>query len=478
MHFERTLFLLLIGFALTMATCLPNIATSAAFAAENDVANGESKSIDQWLESGHIGSGDWQIINGQLAVDSLDGLATVFFGQPEWQNYEITVTATFDEVKNPSRWLAIAFRAGENGTVPWSQFPVRFKSKSGSGTELAVLTPKGWKVLSQGKAAEDRKLGQPFTMRLVVRGTEAQGYLDGKQTVRSPFCLDRERGQVGLAVSEAKARFADLKIRRLPDTQPLSEKPVQSCEIVAHRGFSNLAPENTIVSGREAVRIGASGSECDLYATKDGHLVLMHDRMVNRTTDGEGKIVELTYDQVKKLDAGSWKDPKFAGEPVPTLEAYLAAMKDSGCVPVLEIKMTGISEKIIDAVRKADMVDQVAVLAFNTNVVREIRQLEPRIPCAWLAHKKLEGTAAQQADWIAEEAKKYDTDLVNLYYPMVSASIIEELHQRGIGVWVWTVNDPQIMETLMRWGIDSITTDRPDLAIEILKKHGEKVKGK
>jgi hypothetical protein len=101
---------------------------------------------------------------------------------------------------------------------------------------------------------------------------------------------------------------------------------------------------------------------------------------------------------------------------VPTLEEHLRALKGSGCMPVIEIKMDGISDKVIQTVRDLDMVDQVAVIAFSGDVVREVRSLEPRIPCAWLCSEPLTGTPATRADWIADQAKQYGTDMVDLNY--------------------------------------------------------------
>jgi glycerophosphoryl diester phosphodiesterase len=103
-------------------------------------------------------------------------------------------------------------------------------------------------------------------------------------------------------------------------------------------------------------------------------------------------------------------------------------------------------------------------------VVKEIRALEPRLPCAWLSGEKLKGSPIQRAAWIASRAKRCNTNIVDLNYNMLSAEVLAELKKRGLIVWTWTVNDPVIMEGLMRWGIQSITTDRPDLAAKLSKR--------
>ena len=129
--------------------------------------------------------------------------------------------------------------------------------------------------------------------------------------------------------------------------------------------------------------------------------------------------------------------------------------------------MEGISKRVVETVRSTGMLGEAAVIAFNSNVVREVRALEPRLPCAWLSGEKLKGSPIEKADWIANKARQCNTNMVDLNYNMLSAEVIAELKKRGLVVWTWTVNDPVIIDGLMRWGIHSITTDRPDLAAKL-----------
>ena len=125
--------------------------------------------------------------------------------------------------------------------------------------------------------------------------------------------------------------------------------------------------------------------------------------------------------------------------------------------------MEGISKQVVDDVRTLNMVDQVAVIAFSENVVREIRELEPRITCAWLCSKTLAGTPAEQADWLEARACACRAKLLDLNFNMLFPELIVELKSRGLGVWTWTVNEAVVMRALRQWGVDSITTDRPNL---------------
>jgi len=414
----------------------------------------------------------WRTLQGQWAVQDrgLVGQGTeayILVGDEAWQNYEIEVTATFLSVRDDARWWSVLFRAACDGAPPWMQVPVRFRSTQRNGTEFAVRTADGWSVRQTAKAQSDSALGQPRRLRVVVNGSHVQADLDGERVIETAFALDRQRGCVGLGLSGGQVRFDDFTVRRLPDTPPLADAPVARCDIVAHRGWSEAAPENTLVSAKMAAEAGADGTEFDVQPTRDGVVVLLHDKTLDRTTNGQGELAAKTFAEVQALDAGSWKAPQFAGERLPTLEQQLRALRDAGCQPVIEIKATGISDKVVQAVRDLGMVDQVAVIAFSGEVVREVRTQEPRIPCAWLSSERLSGTPSERADWIAAQAKLYGTDMVDLNYNMLSRELLAELRARGLQVWCWTVDDPPIMEALMRWGVHSITTNRVDVAVQL-----------
>jgi glycerophosphoryl diester phosphodiesterase len=234
--------------------------------------------------------------------------------------------------------------------------------------------------------------------------------------------------------------------------------------VVAHRGFSHIAPENTLAAAKKAVEIGADGSEFDVYASADGALVVMHDATVDRTTNGKGDVTKLSLAQIQRLDAGSWMDRRFAGERVPTLDQMLAVLRVSRCRPVIEIKGHDIADKVVAAVRAADMVDQAVVISFHKEAVKAVRTLEPRLACGWLCDKVPEDVPpSKQVDWIIGQARECDTNFVDLSHELLSAKIVTQLQRRGMTVWVWTVDDPTRIDELIRWGVAGVTTNRPDV---------------
>jgi len=415
-------------------------------------------------------TGNWNVEGGALVGEASHGEGLITFGEPSWQNYEFEVTAAFLEVRDESRWLALVVRAASDGSVPWSQLTYRQKTTTRNGTEFAVRTADGWSVRRTAAAKEAIELDRSCRLRVVVRGTMVEGYLDGQRLIESSFCLERQAGCVGLAISGCRARFDDVTLRRLPDTPPPPRAEPGPCEVVAHRGFSAAAPENTLAAITQAIAAGADGCEFDVYRCGDGAVVLMHDATADRTTSGQGKVTELTLAELKRLDAGQWKAPEYAGEKVPTLEEALQQLKDSGCQAVIEIKMEGISQQVVDAVRAAGMLDQATVIAFSKEVVRDVRRFAPELRCAWLCSPKSAGSAAEQAAWLAAQAAECGTNLLDLNYGALSPQLLDELRRCGLTVWAWTVNDPPVIKALAAWGVVSITTDHPDRARAVLPR--------
>ena len=264
---------------------------------------------------------------------------------------------------------------------------------------------------------------------------------------------------------------------RLPAEEPQPKHVIHVRPNVAHRGASAVTPENTLTAYRAAIEAGANGGECDIYRSTDGILFLSHDATPKRTMGGgDEKLTTLTFEQIRQFDAGSWKGEKFKGEKVPTLDEYLKVLKGTTCHPVIEIKMPGIEAGVLEIVRKNEMVDVSTIIAFDANVVKEIRHLEPKICIAWLYSEDLKdkGTAEENAERLAEflikRCRELDIAVLDLGHGIISPKLVKLLNEAGIHVWAWTVNDAARMEQLLDWGVVSITTDKPELLAEVLKR--------
>jgi glycerophosphoryl diester phosphodiesterase len=244
--------------------------------------------------------------------------------------------------------------------------------------------------------------------------------------------------------------------------------------VIAHRGFDDRAPENTMVSFRKAYEVGASMIELDVHLTKDGEVVIMHDITIDRTTNGNGFVKDKTLDELKQLDAGSKYSKVFAGEKIPTLDEVLAFAKDKISVNI-EIKSeavsdntpkpgTGIEEKVVNIVKKYNMEEYVMVSAFKGKALKRIKAFSPKISTGLLMVS--DGLFRSHIEYVST----VKADAVHEFSKFVSKSDISKSKKYNIRENVWTVNDPHTMGKLIDRGVSGLITDRPDLAIRVLSE--------
>jgi len=233
-------------------------------------------------------------------------------------------------------------------------------------------------------------------------------------------------------------------------------------EIIAHRGASGLAPENTLASFARAVEIGADWFELDVWLSKDDSLMLMHDESVSRTTGAGGTIPTMTYEQLRSLDAGSWFSPLFAGEKIPTLaEALDLALRASYRVGVvIEIKSNAptVVDKVVAAVQQRGMQRRVIISSFNSSHISKSKQLDPSIPVQLFGSITL--AQIRQVDGIGGEWVGTSG--------AITAALLDSVHARGMKMNKWTINSASEMLTLIKQGVDAITTNFPDIARALL----------
>ena len=157
----------------------------------------------------------------------------------------------------------------------------------------------------------------------------------------------------------------------------------ERCLVIAHRGASAAAPENTLAAFRLAADLGADGVELDVRRTVDGQLVVIHDASVDRTTGGTGRVGALTLDQLRRFDAGRKFGPPFRGERIPLLSQVFEVLGGRLLVDV-EVKAAGVEAAVLDLIRKTQMVDSVLISSFDAQVVAHVRDLAPEMPAGLL----------------------------------------------------------------------------------------------
>ena len=242
------------------------------------------------------------------------------------------------------------------------------------------------------------------------------------------------------------------------------------CKVISHRGHSHKAPENTLASVAESIAVGADVCEFDVRTTADGHVVLMHDATVDRTTNGSGAIAEMTLADAQLLDAGAWKSPDYIGRPVPSLDEVFQLMAPAAQSALVELKSPSAAEGTIAAARKYSMLHRTIALSEEPAVLKRIQAIEPNITRALLCTafpQNVKGILSR-TDWLIAQARKASAEIVDIDYRFTSPRMIAALHHAGLKVWVWTVNSPQIMNCLIDWNIDAIASDKPDTLKAIL----------
>lgn len=262
----------------------------------------------------------------------------------------------------------------------------------------------------------------------------------------------------------------------LATTFGFSASHVNAVEIVAHRGASFDAPENTLASVNLAWEQNADAVEIDIYLTKDNKIVAFHDKTTKRTGGGQDiAIVDQTLAELKKLDAGSWKEEKYKGEPIPTLDEILPTIPESKRL-FIEVKC---GPEIVpflkdDLARAGKDADQTCVISFNSDVCRDVKQVMPELKVFWLSGQRRDKETGEWGPPLEEliaTAQQIHADGLDLNAnEKIDAAFVKQVKDAGLELYVWTVNDPAEMLRLTRAGVDGITTDRPGYMQAVLDK--------
>ena len=230
--------------------------------------------------------------------------------------------------------------------------------------------------------------------------------------------------------------------------------------VIAHRGARAHAPENTLAAFSLAVQQQADAIELDATLSADGHVVIIHDNTVNRTTNGSGKVSRLPLKTLKGLDAGSSYDIAFRGEQIPTLEeVFLTVGKDIIINIELKANLTSIgqlTEQVVKCVKNHNMSDRVFFSSFNIFALRRLAKLLPKVPRGLLTLKGVAGIFSQ----------KKILDLVfcqslHIHHQDARQSLVNRVQRQERKVFSYTVNHPEDIKRLIALGIDGIFTDDP-----------------
>ena len=238
------------------------------------------------------------------------------------------------------------------------------------------------------------------------------------------------------------------------------------CKIIAHRGANKKAPQNTMPAFRQAVEDGADGFETDVHLTRDGKLVICHNYAIDATSDGRGLISDYTFDELRTFDFGSYFAPEFRGTQAPSLEEFLQLAKEARLDPInVELKSPRagrrmLTVKTLEAIKAAGLTDRVIISSFDPRILRTVKCLEPACRTGFLypcQDPRVSGFVPSALLC----ARSIRADYIHPAYIVVSRALVLAAHRLGLGVNVWTVDDPRTAAFLISCGVDGIITDCP-----------------
>ena len=243
---------------------------------------------------------------------------------------------------------------------------------------------------------------------------------------------------------------------------PLSPESLPRPLIIAHRGASRYAPENTLASFRLAVSQHADAVELDAKLTRDGQIVVMHDDTIDRTTNGHGAVRQMDWAALQQVNAGGKTDDAATG--IPLLEDVLRAVAADVLVNIeltnYASRFDDLPYRVADLIERLGVVDRVWISSFNPVALRRFARRLPQVPTGFLVDPK--------STWVFSVFRHFTPHrLVEPPLALVSEQAIRHWHAQGKRVMVYTVNDADDMRRLFAWGVDGIFTDDPPLAMQI-----------
>ncbi len=238
-------------------------------------------------------------------------------------------------------------------------------------------------------------------------------------------------------------------------------------KIIAHRGFSGLYPENTMLAFEKALEAGADGIELDIHLSKDGEVMIIHDEALKRTAGLPGAVSDYKRSELEKISAGKTRNDSFGFTPIPSLEEYLSFMaQHKDRFTNIELKTApqyypGIEEKALEMVKRFDLTDNIIWSSFNWLSIVKLKRIAPEMEAGLLfSGMKLYDMASIIKDLGIEYFHPDFNDLTD--------DIVTALHEGGVGLNVWTVNDEKDMSRCRAWGINGLITNYPDKAIALV----------
>lgn len=238
--------------------------------------------------------------------------------------------------------------------------------------------------------------------------------------------------------------------------------------VVAHRGASSLAPENTLAAVNKALELNVDMVEIDVHRTFDGELVVIHDNTVDRTSSGTGSVKNFTLQELKNLDFGQWFKLSFKGQQVPTLREVLEATKDKAIL-LIELKGERTEVPTVELVRELGLEDQVIIQSFDFQQIQKVKKKAPEIATMFLVSvPEHSDNPIEAATWMANIMEYVGATGIGIRHNWYTPELKAVAKERNLALFVWTVDNKAELRRFITEGVQGIITNRPQDLLELL----------
>ena len=241
--------------------------------------------------------------------------------------------------------------------------------------------------------------------------------------------------------------------------------------VISHRGANLIAPENTLPAFEKALTYNVDGFENDVHATRDGHIVVCHDDLVDRTSNGKGLIAEFTLAELREMDFGGWFGPEFAGTKIPTLEEWFALC---GGLKVINVELkrapngsTASAAAVIEMAKRMGLFGKLILSSFEMEMLEACKAADAEARTC-LLFSPIDEVTEEAMDDPAAFGKAHGFYAYHPFVGILNEDFVEESHEAGILVNPWTVNQDFNLSLCRDWGCDAVITDNPELAMQIM----------
>lgn len=253
---------------------------------------------------------------------------------------------------------------------------------------------------------------------------------------------------------------------------------MKKCNVISHRGANKYAPQNTLPAFEKSVQIGVDGFETDVHITKDGQLILCHNYTIDETSNGKGKISQMTLEELEKYDFGSYFSPKYKGTKIPRLEEFLSFVETTD-ISVLNIELkspeeneTAIVSETIRLVKEHNLFDKLIISSFDPKLLVEAKEIDADCKTGFLYSPDKKTTYKNRMiSRPIEYAKSIGVDALHPIHFFVDEKYVKKAHEAGLMVNPWTVDSLKAIEKMIRCGVDGIITNFPDVVSGLLYKY-------